>query len=391
MSCTNCFNGCAETASDQCVKYTGIDIPELGISTGDNLLSVENAIINFLVPAINGTGIKPIIDPTIICNLVKTYLPPCTTCTGFTLNEVLTAIIKATCDVQTQVTANTAELATLNANYTIGCLIGVTSSSDTHDIVQAVINNLCSLNSAFSALVVSLPNTYVPINSSPGNPGVNDYIEDYINTQSTTLLAQGRMIPYTAVPYFGPLSNYPTSADGFSITGVGTGYWNKVYLCNGLNGTPDLRGRTLVGATTGMGGGAFNAAVDPAIAGNPNYSLTTIFGENTVQLTTGQLPNHGHPGSTVSITETPHTHLYTDDQNAAGKYPSVSTGFPVIQTEYTQTGNSSGSGSGGGKVYKTSSASTGITAFPTIANFGGGDSHNNVQPSRGCYYIMYIP
>ena len=93
MSCTNCFNGCAETISDQCVKYTGIDVPALGISNGDNLLTVENAITNFLVPAINGTGIKPIIDPNIICNIVKLYLPPCTTCTGFTLNEILTAIV----------------------------------------------------------------------------------------------------------------------------------------------------------------------------------------------------------------------------------------------------------------------------------------------------------
>ena len=41
MSCSNCFNGCAEITSDKCVKYTGADIPALGISYGDTLLHVE--------------------------------------------------------------------------------------------------------------------------------------------------------------------------------------------------------------------------------------------------------------------------------------------------------------------------------------------------------------
>lgn len=31
MSCTNCFNGCTEITSDKCVRYTGTNIPELGI------------------------------------------------------------------------------------------------------------------------------------------------------------------------------------------------------------------------------------------------------------------------------------------------------------------------------------------------------------------------
>jgi len=27
MSCTNCFNGCAEILSDQCIKYKIIELP----------------------------------------------------------------------------------------------------------------------------------------------------------------------------------------------------------------------------------------------------------------------------------------------------------------------------------------------------------------------------
>ena len=74
-TCNNCFNGCAETISDECIKYTGIPIPELGIDTGDSLAHVENAIITYLVPVLNGTGVKPIIDPLILCPIIKQFLP----------------------------------------------------------------------------------------------------------------------------------------------------------------------------------------------------------------------------------------------------------------------------------------------------------------------------
>lgn len=48
-NCSNCYNGCTEIVSDKCVKYTGVDIPELGIVKGDPLsavlLQITNAII----------------------------------------------------------------------------------------------------------------------------------------------------------------------------------------------------------------------------------------------------------------------------------------------------------------------------------------------------------
>ena len=48
MSCSNCFNGCAEIVSDQCVKYTGVPVAVLGIQTGDSLSYVEQSLIGFL-------------------------------------------------------------------------------------------------------------------------------------------------------------------------------------------------------------------------------------------------------------------------------------------------------------------------------------------------------
>jgi microcystin-dependent protein len=383
MSCTNCFNGCAETVSDQCVKYTGIDVPALGISNGDSLLSVEQAIISFLVPAINGTGIKPIIDDSYICTVVRQYLPACTECTGFTLNEVLTAIIRAACDLQTQVTTNTNAITALNANYTIGCLTGVTASSDTHDIVQAVINNLCNLNSAFTTLLLTLPLTYVSI------ANIDTYIAAYLTSQNFLAKAKDRMIPYAAIPYFGPLSNYPSPGDTLSVTGAGTGYWEKVYLCNGDNATPDLRGRTVVGVT-GMGVGVLDPEVNPSTPGNPNYLVTTEYGANTVTLGLGQVPNHNHLGSSATSVDSGHYHLNVAYGNEEGL---GTVGTSILNSkdynnssDYALYGSTSDPTTG-----QTGIGNSIITTTLNIVSNGGGGSHNNVQPSRGAYYIIYIP
>lgn len=51
-------------------------------------------------------------------------------------------------------------------------------------------------------------------------------------------------------------------------------------LCDGTNGTPDLRNRFIVGAGTG---------VDPSL-----YTPGATGGANTVQLTVAQLPPHAH-------------------------------------------------------------------------------------------------
>lgn len=388
-TCSNCYNGCAETISDQCVKYTGINVPALGISTGDNLLAVENAIVNFLVPAINGTGIKPIIDPNIICDLVKSYLPACTTCTGFTLNEILTAIIKTVCDLQDQIDAIDVTLATLNANYTIGCLTGVTASSDTHDIVQAVITNLCSLNSAFSILVAQLAATNVTIFN------VDSFIAAYLASSPLTTLASSRMVPYAPIPYFGPLSNYPSIGDSFSIGGVGSGYWANVYLCNGSNSTPDLRGWTLVGVTTGMGGGTLSSIVDPAVnPDNPVYTITgpdSLNGSTTVTLGIGEIPSHTHP-NIVTATAAPHHHFIASNVSADSDIALSSTNY--LAKNSTNGDNSyalRGISDSPSAIGLTSDTTETITVTVTNKPIGSGGAHSNVQPSKGCYYIIYIP
>jgi microcystin-dependent protein len=357
MACSNCFNGCVETTSDKCIKYTGVDVPVLGIKNGDSLSYVEQALVTFLTSTLDGSGIKLTIPSEDICSLVAGYLP---TCADLTLLDLSIALIKSACDLQTQVDDINETLTALDADYTIGCLSGVTSSSNTHEIIQAIITKVCSVDSNVTALALNISTNYVAI------ADINTYIAGYLDATSTTTLISAKMIPWVAVEYYGPIND-------FDITGKGSGNWDKIYLCNGSNGTPDKRGRVGIGATTGMGGGALNAAVDPVNPNNPAYSLGTLGGANVVTLGITQIPNHTHI-PTVTVTELPHKHSIMNYNVANG-----STSSPIIGTSNTTA------------TVNTSEVLTGITVSVTNASIGGGQPHSNVQPVLACYYIIFIP
>ena len=362
-TCSNCYNGCTEIVSDRCVKYTGIDVPVLGIQTGDSLSFVEQALITFLTSTLDGTGIKIDLAPTVICTLVQQYLP---TCGDITIVDISKALIQAACDLQEQVDDIVAELAILNADYTLpaNCLTGVTSSSDTHAILQAVINKLCALNTQFAELLLDLPNTYVAIED------IDIFIQDYIDNNTNVNSISSRMVPYAVVPYFGPITFFDSS-------GAGTGDWDKIYLCNGNNGTPDLRGRALTGVINGVPGPIMSPVVDPGVsAANPNYSLFDTAGANQITLQSTQIPVHTHAiTNVVSVIDPGHTHNLKVNTNSEGA------GNPAFEAA-SSLGN-----------FATDSAQTGITVnvASSAANFGGGLPHANIQPVVACYYIQYRP
>ena len=363
-NCNNCYNGCAEIVSDQCVRYTGVNIPELGIETGDTLAHVEQQITTFLVGTLDGSGITIPINPAIVCPLIDQYLLPCVSCTGISLQDIVIALIKAACDLQVQVDAVVADIATLNADYDAACLSGVTNSSNTHDIVQAVIDKLCQLEIDLAALALDVDTNYVKL------ADLNSLIAAYLSSLAPVTQQYQKMVPYTVVEYYGPLTNF--DAGGVGLVGLG---WDKIYICNGANGTPDKRGRLPVGAIQAVpGGGALSPVVDPSVAGNPNYALSTTAGENTVTLTTPQIPAHTHT-TTVVVTDPGHTHTLPD----------------VYNEDYTGHFASGGTYNEGPTTDITGSSTTGITVSVTNASTGGGQSHNNIPPVLACYYIMYIP
>jgi microcystin-dependent protein len=361
MSCESCYNGCVQTVSDECVRYTGINYEALGVETGDNLVSVEQAIMNALVPLLTGTG--DAIGLSISCPIVDLYLPAHTPNT----QELFTATVSAICSLQAQIFTIDDILTILNADYAIDCLTGVTSSSDTHAIVQAIINKLCLTVTDLAALTLDVNTNYVKL------ADLDALIAAYIASQSGGSSNQQylKMVPYVAYEYYGSLTNFDGTGAGLNSAG-----FYKVYLCNGLNGTPDRRGRVGVGAIQNVPGGPLDAAVNPANPGNPNYAIFNTGGANTVTLITSQIPSHSHSATATSIgtiSPNPHSHSYAGVQVPSGQGDGSRTSVPLTRD--------------------TSSVSltVDISTSVTNTNTGGGAAHSNIQPVIAAYYIMYIP
>jgi microcystin-dependent protein len=389
MSCESCYNGCVETVSDQCVRYTGLSSEELGITSGDNLQMVIEDLIDKLVPLLVGEGDQITLTSAIRCAIINGYLPTPTVANQWTSEQIFQALVQVVCDLQAQIDAIDAEIATLNADYTISCLTGVTASSDTHAIVQAIINKLCTTVADLAALELDVATNYVKL------ADLDALIAAYIASSSGGGSTQQylKMVPYVAYEYYGPITNFDGSGIGIPANG-----FFKVYLCNGLNGTPDKRGRVAVGAIQNVPGGPLDAAVNPANAGNPNYALYSTAGANTVTLITSQIPVHTHNATVVASGSVgDHTHIIMggDGPNTSGANP---TALQVAANENAEGGNGSynirpavsqvhnsgiTSASGAGPVS--------LSVAVSNSDAGSGGAHQNIQPVVAAYYIMYIP
>jgi microcystin-dependent protein len=375
MSCSNCYNGCIEIVSDKCVRYTGIDVPVLGIQTGDSLSYVEQCIITFLTSTLDGTGIKLTIDPDIICTLVNTYLPDCEDLNALNLFK---ALIQATCDLQTQVDAIVADLVALEGNYDVGCLTGVSASSGTHNILQAVITKLCVVDAALTALAVDVDTNYVKL------ANLNALIQAYLNSIAPIAQQYVKMVPFTAVEYYGPLTNFDGTGKG--LVGLG---WDKIYICNGNYGTPDKRGRIGVGVTTGVPGGAMSPVVDPAVVGNPTYTLNSVNGVNNVTLSVGQIAAHTHTTTSIPVS---HSHfMYSTEINTSGLgVVNITDNVARARSNGSQALNYEAMASLTAPTLGKSSSES-VTANVTVNSAGGGQSHTNIPPVLATNYIIYLP
>jgi microcystin-dependent protein len=393
MSCSNCppeacYNGCVQVVSDQCVRYTGFDSIPLDITSGDNLQLVIENIIDKLVPLLTGEGDQITLTSAIRCAVINGYLPVPTTANQWTSEEVFQALVKVVCNLQTQITAIAADIATLNADYTIDCLTGVTSSSDTHAIVQAIINKLCETVDDLTTLELDVATNYVKL------ADLDALIAAYIASQGGGSSTQQylKMVPYVAYEYYGSLSNFDGSGIGIPANG-----FFKVYLCNGLNGTPDKRGRVAVGAIQNVPGGPLDAAVNPANVGNPNYALSGTAGANTVTLITSQIPVHTHNATVVaSGTVGDHTHIIMGGSGPGGS--AAPNALQVTANEKADGGNASYKMSvatsqvhNSGITSASGAGSVSLSVAVSNDNTGSGGAHQNIQPVIAAYYIMYIP
>lgn len=383
MSCSTEINACPQTVSDQCVRYTGPSVASLGITTGDTLSEVEAKLVQYLTPLLTGVGDAITIAPADTCTLITQFLTGTPNST-----QLFRALSKAVCDLQTQVTTAQNAINTLNADYTISCLDGVTASSDTHLIVQAIINKLCTAVTDLTDLELEVSTNYVLLSQ------LNELIAAYLQSQAPTGTQNYlKMVPYTAVEYYGSLANF----DGTGA-GIPANNFQYIYLCNGNNGTPDKRGRVPVGAIVGVPGPTLDAAVNPANAGNPNYGIGDGGGANTITLTAAQIPAHTHaPTVNTVVTETPHYHFLASAGTTGTGGPDLNS-VGTLQQQFADGGNATyrlvNSTTAPANLGRTNTVSTGVTVNTTVTianNTGGGGAHSNIQPVRACYYIMYIP
>ena len=133
-------------------------------------------------------------------------------------------------------------------------------------------------------------------------------------------------------------------------------------FCDGTNGTPDLRGRFVLGANP-IGSSATTANFT-------ERQIGTIGGEEKTKLTNAQMPAHKH---VVDLVFNPHNTRRDIWSNLASFW---GIGTPVWD----------------GKTYGVLGSSGSLSSTPTVTmqEVGGGGDHNNMPPFKILTYIMKI-
>jgi hypothetical protein len=173
-----------------------------------------------------------------------------------------------------------------------------------------------------------------------------------LTTLETAVAADLASLEAAATPFLVPSGGIIMWSG--SIASIPSGW----FLCDGANGTPNLRDRFVVGAGTtyavGATGGSANAIV----------------------------VSHTHT-ATSTVTDPGHTHLsnVVDDSST-----------PFVDAQSYSPGGSGGIQQGGGEsrnfTSRTSSSTTGVTVATTVASTGSSGTNANLPPYYALAYIM---
>jgi microcystin-dependent protein len=136
---------------------------------------------------------------------------------------------------------------------------------------------------------------------------------------------------------------------------------------------PDVRGR-VVAALDNMGG----SAASPLTSIGSGTALGAAGGEQAHTLSTGEMPAHGHTGTTGGQSAD-HSHV----SNSPFTIGSFAIGGGGPPTSFSNN-------SGGQLSWSTAGVSNDHTHSFTSNNTGGGGAHNNLQPTILCNYIIRI-
>ena len=154
-----------------------------------------------------------------------------------------------------------------------------------------------------------------------------------------------------------PMSGATFTEQGFLIHPLLNITMNDVHICDGTNGTPDLRGRFVIASDNQVNG---------------TYKENATGGEYTHKLNTNEIPSHGHSASTN--TTGGHTHTFSGN-----------TSIPTGESMH----NAATSGTESGGTFNTSSAGSHSHSV-TINSTGGNQAHNNMPPYYALVFVKKI-
>jgi hypothetical protein len=174
--------------------------------------------------------------------------------------------------------------------------------------------------------------------------GLAEFIADYQANNVTDSLTPQQVADYLLVAIQSQIPSGIITMWSGLIVNIPTGW----FLCNGSNGTPDLRNRFIVGAgstySEGNTGGSANAT----------------------------LPSHTHTAIST-VTDPGHNHDFFND---AGSAQFSTTVQPYVLLERATVDQ------------PTTTETTGITVATTIASTGSSPTNANLPPYYALAYIM---
>lgn len=151
-------------------------------------------------------------------------------------------------------------------------------------------------------------------------------------------------------------------------------------LCDGTNGTPDLRDKFIAGA-----GGA--------------YAVGATGGANEVTLSSAQMPSHGHTGTTAGAGVHGHggsigssgSHTHTYDTTYVSTQSGAGVGGVTFGGPLDVAVNRYNSGSGGVHTHSLFIETAGNHSHSfTTGSVGGGQAHENRPPFYALAFIAYV-
>ena len=167
--------------------------------------------------------------------------------------------------------------------------------------------------------------------------------------QTTDTVAVGDVTPSAALPT--GVAVYNLTNNSYSVPKGLIAMWSGPtvptgwVVCDGTNGTPDLRGQFVMGTSA-------------------NHALGSTGGEEQHTLSSNEMPSHSH-----TVNDPGHAH------GVSGS---------VAQPNLSGPAWSSAPGNGPNYNLTTNRSTTGITT----QSMGGGSAHNNLPPFVVLYYIM---